>query len=277
MPPKKKGAKGAKGKKKKAEEAPYFTIELNANEKLKRAEARIQSLERILDERTAYVMSERAKTAELRSLVLNYQGDMIVAHDERTDIWTDFTRMYRAKQDELCEHINKLENEKAELLDAIELQRLAVEELRRDTNYEIDVKQRILEEQRTKIVGVTEDFHEMLKDTLNRLVERVAQMQEDSAIIGKGRVEFENLDEVRTFMKKVQATKGDNQPTTLDQQLDSSRGIESVPLRPTGSFSSKPTSNKDQTSENEESGNSSSSASPNRIRTVVSMEVTGAS
>eukprot|EP00762_Andalucia_godoyi_P006667 ANDGO_06218.mRNA.1 hypothetical protein len=210
MPPKKgkKGGKGKKGKKGAISGPTVFQVDFTSDEKLQRLEARIQCLERILDDRTAEVSVERAKAIEMRSKVLVHEQDLAEQLVDRKEVCTDFTRLYKARQDQLVDKINSLENSKAELLDQIELQRLALEEVKRDQAYELELKERTLEEHRKRIGQVTEDFQEMLKDTLNRLVERAIAMQNAGA--GQGtRVEFENLDEVRTFMKKVQQSSTD--------------------------------------------------------------------
>ena len=170
MPPKKGGK--AKGKDKKAE-AGEGSAELDTPQLLKRAALRIQSLEQQLMWREEKMAHAVASQKELRERVLQYHDDFAREKEEVFDVASDMTRQYKGMQEELLSRINLLENQINELKDQLEGSRLQLEETRREKAQELARKDAEIAEQKQKMEDMAVEFGEMLKETLDKMSERI--------------------------------------------------------------------------------------------------------
>lgn len=170
MPPKKGGKKGGKDKKAEAGEG---SAELDTPQLLKRAALRIQSLEQQLMWREEKMAHAVASQKELRERVLQYHDDFAREKEEVFDVASDMTRQYKGMQEELLSRINLLENQITELKDQLEGSRLQLEETRREKAQELARKDAEIAEQKQKMEDMAVEFGEMLKETLDKMSERI--------------------------------------------------------------------------------------------------------
>eukprot|EP00164_Ancoracysta_twista_P003897 GFYU01005224.1.p1 GENE.GFYU01005224.1~~GFYU01005224.1.p1 ORF type:complete len:198 (+),score=86.75 GFYU01005224.1:213-806(+) len=168
MPPKKKGGKGKK-KDAGAEDAEAIGPE----HELAKVLLHVEALERELVTRRENEQRAVAAMNELRQRVLEY--DTLFDNERSTtfDITSDMTRQYKAMQEELLGRINVLENTIAELTDQLELSRIALEETKKEKDQIIALKEAEIAEQKQKMEDMAAEFGEMLKETLDKMGDRI--------------------------------------------------------------------------------------------------------
>lgn len=167
MPPKAAGKKDGKKKK------PDGDSDLSATDLLNRAALRIESLERQLMWREERTMEAISAQKELRERVLQYHADFAREKEEIFDITADMTRQYKGMQEELMRKINSLEATINTQRDELELARLAHEETRKAKDQVIALKEAEIGEQKQKMEEMAIEFGEMLKETLDKMGERI--------------------------------------------------------------------------------------------------------
>ena len=134
---------------------------------------RIQSLEQQLMWREEKMAHAVASQKELRERVLQYHDDFAREKEEVFDVASDMTRQYKGMQEELLSRINLLENQINELKDQLEGSRLQLEETRREKAQELARKDAEIAEQKQKMEDMAVEFGEMLKETLDKMSERI--------------------------------------------------------------------------------------------------------
>eukprot|EP00668_Euglena_longa_P011356 GGOE01013753.1.p1 GENE.GGOE01013753.1~~GGOE01013753.1.p1 ORF type:complete len:236 (-),score=115.15 GGOE01013753.1:80-703(-) len=167
-----------KGKAKKAKEKkPVVSAEeeegFDKDEILLKTQMQIESLERQFVQRTEEMTQARIEEQELREKCEQLQQDYDSTQKERFDIISDFTRQHKAMQDELIARITVLENTICDLKDQLELSRIALEETKKDKDLIISQKDKEITEQEQKMAEMAEEFEQMLKDTLEKMSERI--------------------------------------------------------------------------------------------------------
>eukprot|EP00667_Euglena_gracilis_P020274 EG_transcript_21926 len=167
-----------KGKAKKAKEKkPVLSPEeeegFDKDEILLKTQLQIESLERQFVQRTEEMTQARVEEQELREKCDQLQQDYESTQKERFDIISDFTRQHKAMQDELIARITVLENTICDLKDQLELSRIALEETKKDKDLVIAQKDKEIVEQEQKMTEMAEEFEQMLKDTLEKMSERI--------------------------------------------------------------------------------------------------------
>jgi hypothetical protein len=164
MPPK----KAAKDKKKGGDDD-----ELSPEQKLAKYERHIEALERLLMLRSEQAHRAKAEQAELSVKVRDLHGDFTKEQEDRSAITADMTRQYKSMHEDLVARINVLENTKAELLDQLELTRLAAEQQKKEKDHVVAIKDREIAEQKQKMEDMAIEFGEMLKETLEKMSQRI--------------------------------------------------------------------------------------------------------
>uniref|UniRef100_A0A7S1HXZ2 Dynein regulatory complex protein 12 n=1 Tax=Eutreptiella gymnastica TaxID=73025 RepID=A0A7S1HXZ2_9EUGL len=138
-----------------------------------KTQMQIESMERQFVQRTEEMTQARTEEGELREKCEQLETDYENTQKERFDIISDFTRQHKAMQDELITRITVLENTICDLKDQLELSRIALEETRKDKDQIIAQKDKEIIEQEQKMVEMADEFEEMLKDTLQKMSERI--------------------------------------------------------------------------------------------------------
>lgn len=171
-------------------------------------------------------MRALAGQRELHDRVLQYHRDfekekedrytpqtILFVNSFRLDITADMTRQYKAMQEQLIDRVNKLENQNAELRDQLgkcsrdarasirdmtncdalaELSRAAYEELRKEKESSLNLKDAEISELRQKMEEMSQEFADMLRETLDKMSEKVekssSKWETESKIPGKERL-----------------------------------------------------------------------------------------
>ena len=169
MAPKKKGGDKKKDDKKGGD----ASAEMTEKELLEQAKLRIESLEQQLVWREEKTQNALTAQKELQERVNHYHADFEREKEEIFDISADMTRQYKGMQEELIAQINKHEQTIAEQKDQLERSQLALEEVRRQMAVELALKDSEIAEQKQKMEDMAVEFGEMLKETLDRMSERI--------------------------------------------------------------------------------------------------------
>jgi hypothetical protein len=134
---------------------------------------RLEALKTAHMRRMEEVAATRAEERELRSSLQHLEGAFNEARGERFDIVSDFTRQYKATEDELIGRCTSLDNTITDLRDQQELAKLALAETEKERDHYIDLKEREIKEQDGRMKEMEEEFRVMLADTQNRMSDRV--------------------------------------------------------------------------------------------------------
>lgn len=154
-----------------------LTEEQIAEETLK-TKLRLEALKSTLQRRRELVAGARSEETELREKSRELEEAFQEAKRERFDIISDFTRQFKATEDELIARITLLDSTITDLNDQKELSKLALEETRKERDHYIAMKEREFEEQARKMDEMQEEFRVMLNETQHKMTERVeATMQ----------------------------------------------------------------------------------------------------
>eukprot|EP00294_Goniomonas_avonlea_P000008 CAMPEP_0114557548 /NCGR_PEP_ID=MMETSP0114-20121206/9890_1 /TAXON_ID=31324 /ORGANISM="Goniomonas sp, Strain m" /LENGTH=203 /DNA_ID=CAMNT_0001742845 /DNA_START=34 /DNA_END=645 /DNA_ORIENTATION=+ len=180
MPPKKgkKGDKGkgkGKGKKGEKEEGVEFTPE----ELLAKAKLRIEALERELVARAEAMNRAVAAQNELRQRVVDFHEDFEREKKDTLAITSDMTRQYKAMQEELLRRISVLENTIHEQKDQLEAAHQQNEDLRKAKDQVILLKDATIAELKQKMEDMAVEFGDMLRETLDKMTERIEATSSD--------------------------------------------------------------------------------------------------
>ncbi|KAF1794328.1 hypothetical protein GQ600_13966 [Phytophthora cactorum] len=83
------------------------------------------------------------------------------------------TRQYKSMQEELLNRVNTLENTNTELRDQLELARVNFEEMKHEKDRIIAAKNLEIQELKAKMEEMAQEFGDMLKETLDKMRERI--------------------------------------------------------------------------------------------------------
>ena len=148
------------------------------DEEIRRAELRLKALEGTLMRRKEEVDMCRREEAELRESFALLDNAFFESRGERFDIVSDFTRQYKATEDELIARCTDLDNGITDLRDQQELSRLALDETKKEREHYIEMKAREFDEQEKKMQEMEDEFRVMLAETQNRMTDRVENAME---------------------------------------------------------------------------------------------------
>ena len=137
------------------------------------AKLRIESLERQLVFREEKVATEMRSRKELQDRVQMYHEDLEREKEDIFEISADMTRQYKGMQEELIAQINKHEKTITEQKDQLERSQLQLEEVRRQMAVELALKDSEISEQKQKMEDMAVEFGEMLKETLDKMSEKI--------------------------------------------------------------------------------------------------------
>ena len=166
--------KGGKDKKDKGKDkGGEASAEMTEKELLQQAQLRIESLEQQLVWREEKTQTALAGQKELQERITHYHADFEREKEDIFEISADMTRQYKGMQEELIAQVNKLQQTIAEQKDELERSQLQLEEVRRQMAVELALKDAEIKEQKDKMEDMAVEFGEMLKETLDKMSEKI--------------------------------------------------------------------------------------------------------
>mmetsp|Transcript_72667 Transcript_72667/g.194221 ORF Transcript_72667/g.194221 Transcript_72667/m.194221 type:complete len:201 (+) Transcript_72667:15-617(+) len=175
----KKGGKGKKGKKGAKKGEGEEGVELTPEEREAKAKLRIEALERELVQRTDVMNRSMQAYNEMRQRQAELLADFEREKQDTLSITADMTRQYKSMQEELLRRINALENTIQEQKDQLDYARQQNEEIRRQKDQELAVKDAQIADLKQKMEDMALEFGEMLKETLDKMSERIEATSHD--------------------------------------------------------------------------------------------------
>ncbi|TYZ65274.1 hypothetical protein PybrP1_007019 [[Pythium] brassicae (nom. inval.)] len=164
--------KGKKPKEKKDDGAENGGV-LTPEEQAKLFLSANRSLQMQLAERHELAVKAIESKRELQERVSDLQRDFERERVETFGITQDMTRQYKSMQEELLNRVNSLENANTELRDQLELGRVNFEEMKREKDRVIASKNVEIHELKAKMEEMAQEFGDMLKETLDKMRERI--------------------------------------------------------------------------------------------------------
>ena len=146
--------------------------EVGDKEKLRLLFAENQSLKRQLADRRNDAMSAISGKKELEARVADLKRDFEREEKATFSITADMTRQYKDMQEDLIKRINEAENTITELKDQLELQGLAYEDLKKEKDRALAIKEAEIVDMKQKMDDMSAEFGDMLKATLEKMSER---------------------------------------------------------------------------------------------------------
>lgn len=147
--------------------------EVGDKEKFRLLFAENQSLKRQLADRRNDAMSAISKKKELEARVADLKRDFEREEKATFSITADMTRQYKDMQEDLIKRINEAENTITELKDQLELQGLAYEDLKKEKDRALAIKEAEIVDMKQKMDDMSAEFGDMLKATLEKMSERI--------------------------------------------------------------------------------------------------------
>eukprot|EP00756_Hemistasia_phaeocysticola_P038722 Hpha_TRINITY_DN16778_c0_g1::TRINITY_DN16778_c0_g1_i1::g.77519::m.77519 len=141
--------------------------------KKERAMVQVECLQEAYMRRKQASEEAHAEEQELREKRDQLRQDYQNLKDERYDIISDFTRQNKSMQDALIVRINDLESTICDLKDQLELSKIALEEIKNDKDQQIKQKDKEINDQSDRMDDMAREFEAMLKDTLDKMSERI--------------------------------------------------------------------------------------------------------
>jgi len=132
-----------------------------------------QSLQVQLAERAEESSKAIATKRELQGRVEQIAKDYEEEQKQTFEITQDMTRQYKGMQEELLSRINKLEETVQQLHDQLSESDTRQERILKDKNVIIQMKDDEIGELKTKMDDMAEEFGEMLRETLEKMRERI--------------------------------------------------------------------------------------------------------
>ncbi|KAL9648862.1 hypothetical protein ABK040_003792 [Willaertia magna] len=153
-------------------------------EEIKRLKLRIETLERYLVLRSEQTQKAKSQEQEMKSKFNQLDEDFEKEKMERFHIASDMIRQYKSLQKTLIDKLNVSEQKNTNLSDQLHLTKIALQELRKEKDQIIEMKQREIEEQRQKMQSMVVEFSAMLKETLNKMGNTIQQEYRENIIGG---------------------------------------------------------------------------------------------
>ena len=126
-----------------------------------------------LAERTEESSKALAEKRELAARVQQINDDFEEERKSTFEITQDMTRQYKGMQEELLSRINTLEETVQQLNDQLADADIRQERLLKDKNAIIQMKDDEIAELKNKMDDMAEEFGEMLRETLEKMRERI--------------------------------------------------------------------------------------------------------
>ncbi|CEG50031.1 hypothetical protein F443_15164 [Plasmopara halstedii] len=146
---------------------------LSAEEKARLFQSANRSLQMQLAERQEITVKTLESKRELQDQVTELQKSFENERKDTFGITQDMTRQYKSMQEELLNRVNTLENANTELRDQLELARVNFQEMKHESNRLIAAKNIEIQELKVKMEEMAQEFGDMLKETLEKMRERI--------------------------------------------------------------------------------------------------------
>merc|ERR1711865_124934 len=114
-----------------------------------------------------------ASRKELQHRVSELKGDFEDEQDQTFQITADMTRQYKSMQEELLNRINICENTIAELRDQLQISKIKIEETLKEKDRIVALKESEIAETNKRMEEMAHEFGDMLKETLDKMSERI--------------------------------------------------------------------------------------------------------
>jgi hypothetical protein len=160
-------------KEKKAEKKDAGGGELDADAKIKFFMLTCQSLQVQLAERTEESSKALAAKRELQARMEQINRDVEDERKSTFEITQNMTAQYKGMQEKLLNTINELEESVQSLNDQLADADIRQERLLKDKNAIIQLKDDEIAELKNKMDDMAEEFGEMLRETLEKMRERI--------------------------------------------------------------------------------------------------------
>jgi hypothetical protein len=147
--------------------------EEQVNEEIIRYTLREKALRQTYQARLDAVAETRGEEAELREAFRMLEQAFTEARGQRFDIISDFTRQYKATEDELIARCTDLDNAITDLKDQKELAALALTETVNELEHYTRLKNEEIDQQASRMKEMGEEFEDMLSETQNRMSEAI--------------------------------------------------------------------------------------------------------
>eukprot|EP00949_MAST-11_sp_MAST-11-sp1_P001682 g1682.t1 len=118
-------------------------------------------------------IQERVRKKELEAQVEDLKRDFEREEKATYAITADMTRQYKDMQSELKRRIVEAENTILELQDQLNMQKAAYEQLQKDKDRAVALKEAEIVEMKQKMDEMSAEFGDMLKETLEKMSERI--------------------------------------------------------------------------------------------------------
>ncbi|GAQ79977.1 hypothetical protein KFL_000430190 [Klebsormidium nitens] len=169
MSAKKSPKKGKGSKDSKAKDAPDDISTI----KLKRAESEIASLQRQLVEREHEVSMARNEEKLLRERLIALTRALDEQHEAIEDVTDDLTRRFKAGQDQLLTLVADLSERNKELQQTLDRKEDTVRQMNAEKDRVLHDKDRQIQDLKGKMEEMSVQFAAMLKETLEKMSDRV--------------------------------------------------------------------------------------------------------
>ncbi|KAI8898933.1 hypothetical protein BC833DRAFT_587736 [Globomyces pollinis-pini] len=166
MPPK----KAKKTKEKPPEED---SPELILQEKLLKVTIENEALQRELETKNEINGRLRLQIQDQKQRINYLELQIEMRAQDRLDLTSDMSRQYKTMQSELISEVNRLESVSYELHTKLAQLQTAFTEAKKNHEEEIQQKEANLEEQQMKMTYMTNEFENMLSETLNKITRKL--------------------------------------------------------------------------------------------------------
>jgi hypothetical protein len=151
---------------------------LSTDERLRRAEARVASLEAMLRDRENASHRAIQDRNDLQQRYTGVREELDGTNREHSVIFSEMTRQYKTMQEDLVERVHALSLQNAELLEQIELANLHKKETKKQMAQQLAEKDKIIKDQKRRMDRMVLEFAEMLQTALEKIQEQI----EDAAV-----------------------------------------------------------------------------------------------
>lgn len=169
MPPKKKGGSKKKAGKKEGDEEETLDAGMQNTFLMREQEA----LKFKLVMQTNKASGAEAVVRELRTRLLDLTQLYEKEKGNTFDIVADMTREYKAMKEEMLKKISDLESKNMQYKDKLAAARRELDDMVRQKDREIQQKDNAITEMKTKMDEMAKEFGQMLKQTLDKMSEKI--------------------------------------------------------------------------------------------------------
>jgi hypothetical protein len=159
---------------KKSKSAPAITeASLTLSDQNLFLQRQLESLKLQLVKESNKATEAERNVKELRARLIEVQSAAAAEKSRSVDINADMTRQYKSMREELIKKIQSLEEEIGQFKDKLEIEKAEKLELERRKDAKIALKDAELAEQRAKMEEMAREFGQMLKQTLDKMAEKI--------------------------------------------------------------------------------------------------------